>query len=118
MSRGPIREALQRLGQQGLVELRPGQSALVARRSARDVIELLEIRAVLAEFAASLAAERRTDHDIESLRNLVAETRKAVEAKEWHQVGLLNTRFHREIAPLSGNTQLQHLIENSRFQWA
>jgi DNA-binding GntR family transcriptional regulator len=118
VSRVPVREALQRLGQQGLVELRPGQSALVARRSARDVIELLDIRAVLAGFAAAQSAERRTDEDIETLTNLIAAARKAVDEEDWHQVGILNSQFHLEIARISGNNQLCRLIEHSRFQLA
>jgi DNA-binding GntR family transcriptional regulator len=118
VSRVPVREALQRLGQQGLVELRPGQSALVARRSVRDVVELFEIRAVLGSFAAALAAERRTDEDIEILSDLIEAARKAVDEEDWHQVGLLNSKFHLEVTKVSGNNQLCGLIEKSRFQLA
>ncbi|MFD1211997.1 GntR family transcriptional regulator [Arthrobacter sp. GCM10027362] len=118
VSRVPVREALQRLGQQGLVELRPGQSALVARRSARDVIELLEMRAVLQGFAAALAAERRTDGDIEALAGIVTSGRRAVDEEDWHQAGLFNSMFQLEMARISGSNQIRSFIENSRFQLA
>jgi DNA-binding GntR family transcriptional regulator len=118
VSRVPVREALQRLSQQGLVQLRPGQSAQVVRRSARDVIELLEIRAVLAGFAAGLAAERRTEEDLAVLSQLIDDARSAVDVADWHQVGVLNSRFHTEVAKISGNAQLSAIIESSRFQLA
>lgn len=118
MSRVPVREALQRLGQQGLVELRAGRSAEVARRSARDVIELLEIRAALGGLAARLAAERRTEDNLEEFERIMDAARAGVETQDWHAVGVLNSAFHAEIVSAGGNRQLQGIVETTRFQLA
>jgi DNA-binding GntR family transcriptional regulator len=118
MSRVPVREALQRLGQQGLVDLRPGHSARVARRSARDVVELLDVRAVLAGYAAGKAAERSTPQDVDSLLSIVSEARVAADAGDWQRVGILSARCHGYIVGMSGNQQLVEIVERSRFQLA
>ncbi len=67
-SRTPIREALQALAQEGLVEIFPKRGTFVARLSARDVRESFELREAVETACARLAAERRTDADLERMR--------------------------------------------------
>jgi DNA-binding GntR family transcriptional regulator len=69
ISRTPVREAVQMLAQEGLVEVLPKRGTLVARLSVRDVRESFEIREAIEGYAARLAAERRTDEQLAAMRD-------------------------------------------------
>ena len=71
VSRNPVREALQALAAEGFVELEPRRGARVARVPVERAAELFEVRAALEGLMARLAAERRTDADVDVLRSLV-----------------------------------------------
>ena len=68
ISRTPVREAIQMLAQEGLVEVFPKRSTFVARLSVRDVRESFEIRQAIEGFAARLAAKRRTEEHVAAMR--------------------------------------------------
>ena len=68
MSTTPLREALRRLKQEGLVELDAHRDARVRPLDATEARDLLELRRSLDPLAASLAALRRTDADVDDLR--------------------------------------------------
>ena len=68
VSRGPLREALLRLEGRGLVERLPHAGARVVRMDQADLLELYEIREPLEGMACRLAAQRRTEADVEALR--------------------------------------------------
>ena len=73
ISRTPVREAIQLLAQEGLVEVFPKRSTFVARLSVRDVRESFEIRQAIEGFAARLAAKRRTEDHIAAMRTALTE---------------------------------------------
>jgi DNA-binding GntR family transcriptional regulator len=64
MSTTPLREALRRLAQEGLVDLDAHRDARVRPLDATEARDLLELRRTLDPMAAGLAAERRTDEDL------------------------------------------------------
>ncbi|TYP90709.1 GntR family transcriptional regulator [Blastococcus xanthinilyticus] len=68
MSTTPLREALRRLKQEGLVELDAHRDARVRPLDAAEARDLLELRETLDPLAASLAARRRTDDDLAQVR--------------------------------------------------
>ena len=68
ISTTPLREALKRLKQQGLVELDAHRDARVARLDAEEARDLLEVRRSLDPLAAFLAADRRTKQDVAEMR--------------------------------------------------
>lgn len=74
VSRTPVREALKRLEQDGLVRSVPRRGTFVADLSVRDLIEIYQVRIELEGLAARVAAERMT---AEMLEGLVAELDKA-----------------------------------------
>jgi DNA-binding GntR family transcriptional regulator len=59
LSNGPVREALQALVAEGLLERVPYCGMRVVALSDREIVELLQVRAALLELAAELAARRR-----------------------------------------------------------
>lgn len=67
LGRTPIREALQRLANEGLVEQRARRGLFVANFSITDLHQLFELRRTLEGYAAALAAQRATRADVEAL---------------------------------------------------
>jgi DNA-binding GntR family transcriptional regulator len=72
VSRGPVREAMQRLARDGLVELRVHRGAFVRRLDPGQVRDLFEVRIALESCAARLAAERATAEQSDRLRLLLS----------------------------------------------
>src|SRR5215203_1021992 len=68
ISTTPLREALRRLKQEGLVELDAHRDARVRPLDADEARDLLEMRRNLDPLAASLAAQRRTEDDLADVR--------------------------------------------------
>src|ERR1700744_60858 len=67
VSRTPVREALQRLQQRGLLVNRIGRGLTVAELSKREVIELYAMREILEGSAARFAAQHATRPEVEIL---------------------------------------------------
>ena len=68
ISRTPVREALQRLSQEGLVELLPGKGARVRILSADEAREVYEVRALLEAEAAALATQNASAAELIALK--------------------------------------------------
>ena len=104
LSRGPVREALQQLSQEGLVELRPNRGALVATITPEDVLEVYAIRASLGVLALRhlIRSDRLTPDVLQHLERL-ARRAKSEEAKR-HQTALVrrDLEFQTAIAEASG----------------
>ena len=68
ISTTPLREALRRLKSEGLVELDAHRDARISPLRAEEARDLLELRKSLDPLAAALAAQRRTNADIQAIR--------------------------------------------------
>ena len=73
IGRTPVREALRRLAQEGLVDVYPRRGMFVTGVDVRRLARLSEVRAVLEPVAARLAADRATDADRAELAALLEE---------------------------------------------
>jgi len=109
-SRTPIREALQALAQEGLVEVFPKRGTFVARLSARDVRESFELREAVETACARLAAERRTDEDLEQMRAAVIDP-PARPVDDGHYSRLAD--FHHVIVLAAQNRYLAQAFEDT-----
>ncbi len=67
ISRSPLREGLRQLAEEGLVRLISGRGSFVASFEPDEIRDLLEVRMALDVFAAGLAAERATEHELDEL---------------------------------------------------
>jgi DNA-binding GntR family transcriptional regulator len=109
ISRTPVREAMQQLAREGLIEIFPKRGTFVVRLSARDVRESFELREAIETFAARLAAERRTDDDLERMRAALADPPAASGAIRYARAA----DFHRVIVQAARNRYLLQSFEGS-----
>ncbi|CUH87663.1 HTH-type transcriptional regulator McbR [Phaeobacter sp. CECT 5382] len=103
VSRTPIREALQRLETQSLLE-RDGRSLIVASLDHNQMAELYVVRRELEGLAASLAARHATVEEIRVLKDMVAEDDALVDKPS--DLAKANRRFHEQIHLASHNRYL------------
>ena len=110
ISTTPLREALKRLKQQGLVELDAHRDARVAALDAEEARDLLEIRRSLDPLAASLAAERRTKQDVAEMRASL-EGLEALPSNPTLEQLVAHRRFHSAIYRASHNSLLVETLD-------
>lgn len=101
ISRTPIREALARLEQNGLVEIQPRKGVYICRKTRTEVMEMIVVWAALESMAARLATVEASDKEIASLRAL-ANAHAAIDAQsDIEAYSKANIRFHQRILELS-----------------
>ncbi|MFI0350828.1 GntR family transcriptional regulator [Actinomadura sp. 9N407] len=111
LSRTPVREALQRLGADGLVEVLPHRGARVVRWTRQDLAEIFELRALLEPYAAARAARIGQDQSVlADLAGQCAAMERAVADGDLDRVAQLNSRFHAAIIDASGNRRLPAML--------
>lgn len=103
VSRTPIREALQRLETQSLLE-RDGRSLIVASLDHNQMAELYMVRRELEGLAASLAARHATEEEVRVLQDMVREDDALVGKPT--DLAKANRRFHEQIHLASHNRYL------------
>lgn len=94
ISRGPIREALGQLEQEGLIENTPYKGVMVTQLTPRYVEELYSVRAVLETMALARFIERMTQADLEMLHRIVEQMRHAAKTENLQQLSELDLAFH------------------------
>jgi DNA-binding GntR family transcriptional regulator len=113
VSRTPIREALSRLEQEGLVETIPRKGTFVARKSKEEILEMISVWAALESMAARLATRVASDAEIGELRELFV----TFEGEEGPQARIdeysdTNIRFHQKIISLSKSALLKQMTDS------
>ena len=116
-SRTPIRAALMRLEQEGLIECLPNGGYAVRTFSERDVSEAIELRGTIEGLAARLAAERGVAPVVMSeareCLKLIDEVlgRQSFGDEEFSAYVRLNGQFHVLLGELSGSPFLLRELE-------
>jgi DNA-binding GntR family transcriptional regulator len=103
IGRTPIREALQRLAIEGLVEHLPNRGMFVADITAASVQQIYEFRSLLDGYAATLAATRADAAQINELRQLHKQLVRATEDDDIDTYVALDRRFYDVLCTAAGN---------------
>ncbi|WP_235855979.1 GntR family transcriptional regulator [Mesobaculum littorinae] len=112
ISRTPVREAMSRLAEEGLLErVRPG-GFMVRTFTRADVIDAIELRGVLEGTAARLAAERGAAPErLEAARHLLGQLEDCLppgsQPVDLERYSDLNTEFHKVLARLPGSRMVE-----------
>lgn len=126
VSRTVVREAVRSLTAQGLLEVRSGSGTIVRSPSAASVSQsmahflraghpeldfrkVLEVRSILEVEIAGLAAERRTEADIERMERLLEETLTVTTREQYVKVDIA---FHSALAEATRNEMFSLLLDS------
>jgi len=115
VSQTPVRNAVQRLASEGLIEIRPRSGTFVATLTNRDIEETFELRIALECLAAERAIKRMGEDEIAAMKDLVSRMVEPVtddggllRRQEW------NTEFHAILIRAAGNQRLQQMYDELR----
>ncbi|WP_193171865.1 GntR family transcriptional regulator [Nisaea nitritireducens] len=119
VSRTPLREALNRLVTEQLIDFKPGLGFFCRELDARSVYELYELREILELAAVRKACESASDTDLKALSDDLHANGLSYVGKTVREVTDRDEAFHIAIAELSGNHELaRHLGQiNQRIRF-
>ena len=116
--RTPLREAFQRLSEQGLLQTIPQQGAVVTPLNLFDFVELMDAMSLVIGSAALLACKRLTEAELNQLDELVAQGETAALDGNFERLSAVDYEFHSVLAQATGNrylsTYLLHLHQIAR----
>ncbi|TWT27187.1 GntR family transcriptional regulator [Planomicrobium sp. CPCC 101110] len=118
VSRTPIREAIRRLEEQGLVTHVPHKGVKVITLSAEKVAQLYEVRELLEGLAARKLAQVHTPEMIAELNGFIERAEKAAFADNVKEMADINSGFHIALARLSKNVYLEVIMNMLQTQIA
>ncbi len=110
ISRTPIREALQRLEMEYLLQKSPRRGFVVPVLALNDIVEIYEIREPLLGLAARCAAQRATPTEIALMEQSIVRMERTRDAGDVEGLSQASNQFHRAIELASKNQRLQNLI--------
>jgi len=114
VSRTPVREAVRRMAEIGLLIVHPRRRAAleVASVTRDDLEQISQLRASLECLAVGLAMARMTPADLEHVRELAAECEEFLDRGADDRLAIFSadSRFHLAIAALSGNRYLAEML--------
>jgi GntR family transcriptional regulator of vanillate catabolism len=119
VSRTPVRMALVRLEEEGLLEVIPSGGFMVKAFSERDILDSIELRGTLEGLAARFAAERGVSpRDLDPLRECVAQIddltgQEPISIEAFSAYVALNARFHALLGELSRSPPLIRQIDRA-----
>jgi DNA-binding GntR family transcriptional regulator len=113
VSKTPVREALLKLRQIGLVEPHGRRGGRVTLPSRRSIQHAYEARRALESFAAEIVAERGSDHDVKLICDAASRCLAAAEQGDFAGFRQWDVRFHEKIGQATGNPRLCELLNDS-----
>ncbi|WP_254185968.1 GntR family transcriptional regulator [Paenarthrobacter aromaticivorans] len=113
-SRGPLREALQRLCQEGILVSKRNRGVFVLELSTQDVKEIYAVREAVELAAANTLLDSDPEQVADTCRELkgiIRNMAKQVAASDWQAIARLDMQFHTAFVSGTGNTRLIRIYE-------
>jgi DNA-binding GntR family transcriptional regulator len=110
ISRATVREALRRLEQVGLIQIKPRRGTFVTRLTLIEIERTCRLRAVIEGLAARYASERLSKEDWSGLYRHVANMKAAAGTGDLDAFLQLDHQFHEMIWSLAHDSQLEHIL--------
>ena len=110
VSRTPVRGALHRLAEEGLIEVSPNRGAVVVGVTIDDLIDIYRIRMRLEGLAAAMAAVKMTSEGKKALSESVELSEFYLQKQDPEHLKELDTTFHGEIYRACGSRNLCRIL--------
>lgn len=110
VSRGPVREALQRLIQEGLLYNEPNRGVFVTALGAGDVEDIYLARGAVERAAVSVLVKRGDEKVFAQLERLLDRMDSAARRDRWGAVADLDLQFHETMVRASGSRRLERMF--------
>ena len=111
ISRTPIREALARLEQEGLVRVVPRKGVYIVRKTKAEILEMITVWAALESMAARLVTQVASDEEIASLRSLFTTFQDGQVQAKIDEYSDTNIAFHQAILRLSRCALIEEMAD-------
>jgi DNA-binding GntR family transcriptional regulator len=111
VSRTPIREAIRKLEQYGLIYIKPRSYAVVVELKKEEIFDISVIRFYLEKLVSRLLCEYATADDIAHLRAIALECSRLFRKGHQAEAFECDSRFHLEAARRTGNMHLYEILE-------
>lgn len=113
ISNGPVREVLQRLVADGILDRSPWRGVRVVELTKEEIVELFQLRLALLEHAAELAARRADPETIGDAERVRSNLRQALLKIKEGNLTLINAELIEWILRGAGNKRMTHVWENA-----
>lgn len=110
----PVREALARLAEEGIVAREPRRGARVAELNSQDLDEISSLRIILEQFMCGRVRERWNDEIAGELARVLDAMEVAATADDSISMGRLDAEFHETLARLADHSLLSDLLGQLR----
>jgi len=113
-SRGPVREALQRLCQEGILVSRRNRGVFVLELATEDIREIYAVREAVESTAADAlldAGPEQVKDTCLALKATIADMAKQVAVSDWQAIARLDMQFHTSFVAGAGNTRLIRIYQ-------
>ncbi|MGY2130383.1 GntR family transcriptional regulator [Blastococcus sp. SYSU DS0617] len=111
VSRTPVREALLRLAQNGLVVAQPGRSTAVTPLDAREIRDARDVVAAMHELAVRDAVDGLTEADLAAMRDANLRFAAALEAGDVDAALRADDELHGVLVTIAGNRAVATVLE-------
>jgi len=117
VSRTPVKDAFQRLEQEGLVSIMPRRGTFVSPIEVKDIDEILEARALLEGFAARIAALELSRTDLAEAEGILERQGNALEAGEIPDSAEIGHGFHVIVLSKLQNDRMVGFLKQMDLQY-
>ena len=115
VSRTPVREAILKLADEGLIEIFPQSGIFVSRIPLAALAEAIIIRKALEETTAGMAATSAAPSQLLSLRAIIERQREAAKARDHKAFNMADEAFHAAIADVAGYPGIWRMIQQVKI---
>jgi DNA-binding GntR family transcriptional regulator len=115
VSRTPVREAISRLEQEGIVENIARRGAFVVRKNKQEILDIVDVWAALESMAARLATSRASDDEIAQLRKNFTSFDGEEARAHIDEYSDTNIEFHQTIIQLSHSELITQMADQLFF---
>ncbi|MEW9672633.1 GntR family transcriptional regulator [Ammoniphilus sp. 3BR4] len=119
ISKTPLREALNRLNMEGLVDVKPRSGSYITVPTKQDIIEIYDLRQAIEMKAVQLAIEHLPESALFDLQKEILHAEDMIKQGEYEYFMKSDTNFHGTILKYCGNVRIQNVMSTieSHIRW-